>query len=471
METANSSQTDPQQDKPKQSVFRKMFGSLKPKKQPAKTSDQEESQKRNPWPLLLLALLLLLLAGYWYFSGAAKTHETKYAFASNHQFNTPMLYFDGQGMRFEVAKFDRRLLKIEAPIAALTQPKTLIVEDGELDFIGTVKKGESFIPLELFQIHNDRTGTRPGGPVTDCKTYLDYVSDLDTILVLIDDKHILKGARVGNNRYVINFCETTREHKFQILTPRSGGRRSMAMNGQSPAMYAAVGKGGAQPSTTFRYQIKNPGESIQAGQAPVMHSTNGSGPSPTVSSGDEDQKTAVTKVIFTTPRSMKSPWVYLNNNRLTNFTQNSAGTQVIFWVKQNGQPVNVRVGDSNCECQGSGKAINPVLELPGYCECRDVQVLVNLDKGLDRYRNKIRVYIDGQLTDIALPPAGQPLVFAVRKTGRNQFVELKLAMPDDSGRAGLFDVCDFTIPVELTTVNISPPCFCEGCPANVKISG
>jgi len=467
MATTNSTQAAPHEEQPKKNIFRKIFGSLTPKKRPA--DDKDKKSKRNPWPILLLAMLLLLIAGYWYFSSASKTHETKYAFASNHTFNAPMLYFDGQGMRFEVATFDRRLLKIEAPIAALTTPKTLIVEDGELDFIGTVKQGESFIPLELFQIHNDRSGTRPGGPVTECKTYLNYVSDLDTILVLIDDKHILKGARVDTNRYVINFCETTREHKFQILSPRSG-KRALAMNGQSPAMYAAVGKGGGQP-TTFRFKIQKPGETYRVGQVPVMHAADGGGATATPGAGDEDSKTAVTKVIFTTPRSMKSPWVYLNNNRLTNFTQNANGTQVIFWVKQNGQPVNVRVGDSNCECQGSGRALNSVLELPGYCECRDVQVTVNLDKGLDRYRNKIRIYIDGQLTDLTLPPAPQPLVFSVRKTGRNQFVELKLALPDDSGRAGLFDVCDFTIPVELTTVNISPPCFCEGCPANIKISG
>jgi hypothetical protein len=429
------------------------------------TRPQEESSNRNPWLIALLLLLLLLLAGYWYFSSATKTHETKYAFASNHTFDDPVLFFDGQGLRFEIAKFDRRMLKVEAPIAALTTPKTLVVEDGELDFIGIVKKGESFIPLELFQIHNDRPG-KPTTPVTDCKTYLDVVSPTDTILVLIDGKHILKGTKVGTNRYVINFCETTREHEFQILSPHGSGG-NLALNGK-PVLYGMVGKGTDQ-TNTFRLRIQNPGETIRTNMAPATYSTDGSGPKPTTA--DEDKKTSVTKVIFTLPRNMKSPWVYLNNNRLTNFTLNTAGTQVTFWVKQNGQPVNVRVGDTNCECQGSGRAVNAVLELAGYCECRDVRVTVQIDKGLDRYRNKIKIYLDGQLTDIALPPAGQPLVFYVRKSGRDQFVEMKLALPDDSGRVGLFDICDFAIPTEITTVNISPSCHCADCPANVKISG
>ncbi|MEQ1745162.1 MAG: hypothetical protein ABMA02_07050 [Saprospiraceae bacterium] len=436
---------------------------------PSKRQPGEKENKRNPWPILLLALALLLIAGYWLLKGGDRTHETKYAFASSHQFANPIIFFDGQGLRFEVVKTDRRMLKLEAPIVALTKPKTLIVEDGELDFIGTVKKGEAFIPLELFQIHNAREG-RPTSPVTDCKTYLNVVSDLDTILVLIDRKHILKGAKVGPNRYVINFCETTREHEFQILSPSS--RRGP--NGE-PVLFATTGKNGAKPSNSIRFRIQNPGETVQTGIGAQNYS-GGQSPTPTTETAgtdgtEDDKKTAVTKVVFSTPRRMQSPWVFLNNNRVAKFEQNATGTQVIFWVKQNGQAVNVRVGDSNCECQGSGRALNSVLELPGYCECRDVQVTVNLDKGLDRFRNKVRIYIDGQLTDIALPPAPQPLVFSVRKTGRNQFVELKLALPDDSGRPGLFDVCDFTIPTELTTVNITPPCFCEGCPANVKISG
>ncbi|MBK9337539.1 MAG: hypothetical protein IPM98_13595 [Lewinellaceae bacterium] len=240
--------------------------------------------------------------------------------------------------------------------------------------------------------------------MTDCKTYLDVAAPTDTILVLIDGKHILKGTKVGPNRYVINFCETTREHQFQILTPHGG---SMALNGQ-PALYAMVGKGPGQPNT-FRFKIQNPGETIRTNMAPATYSADGPSPAPTTA--DDDKKTSVTKVIFTLPRSMKTPWVYLNNNRLTNFTLNTAGNQVTLWVKQNGQPVNVRVGDTDCECQGSGRAVNAVLELAGYCECRDVRVTVQLDKGLDRYRNKIKIYLDGQLTDIPLPPAGQPLVF------------------------------------------------------------
>ena len=429
------------------------------------TRPQEEPSKRNPLLLLLLLLLLGLIAAYWYVSSAAAAQETKFAFAANHSFEEPILFFDGQ-LQFEVMPNDRRMLKIRVPVADIGSPKNLIVEDGELDYIGLVKKGESFIPLELYQIHNDRRPSRPTSPVTDCKTYLDVAMDLDTILVLIDGKHILKGTKVGPNRYVINFCETTREHEFQILTPRSGG--AMAMNGQSPAMYGMVGKGAGQ-SNAFRFKLQNSGETMRANLAPTMHSTDGINPTPTPA--DADKKTSVTKVIVALPRKVTAPWVYLNNNRLTNFTLNAAGTQVTFWVKQNGQPVNVRVGDTNCECQASGKAITPVLELAGYCECRDVMVYINLDKSLDRYRSKIKVFIDGQLTDLPIPPVGQPLVVAVRKTGRNQFVEMKLALPDDTGRAGLFDLCDFTIPVELTTVNISPSCYCPDCPANIKISG
>ncbi|MFN0016578.1 MAG: hypothetical protein ACKVU2_18705 [Saprospiraceae bacterium] len=462
METTNSAQANQQEAPRKGNIFRRALGALQPKKR----EPGEKGNKRNNGLILLLALILLLIAGYWFLKGGDKTHETKFAFASSHQFANPIIFFDGQGMRFEVMKTDRRMLKLDAPIAALTQPKTLIVEDGELDFIGTVKKGEAFIPLELFQIHNAREG-KPTSPVTDCKTYLEVVSDLDTILVLIDRKHILKGSKVSPNRYVINFCETTREHEFQILSPNS--RRGP--NGK-PVLFATTGNNGAKPSKSIRFRVQNPGQIVQTGIGAQNYSGGQSPePTPVTETTDDDKKSAVTKVIFSTPRTMRSPWVYLNNNRLAKFEQNAAGTQVIFWVKQNGQPVNVRVGDSNCECQGSGRAVNPVLELPGYCECRDVQVTVNLDKGLDRFRNKVRIYIDGQLTDIALPPAPQPLVFSVRKAGRNQFVELKLALPDDSGRPGLFDVCDFTIPTELTTVNITPPCFCEGCPANVKISG
>lgn len=431
------------------------------------TRPQEESPKRNPLLLLLLALLLLFVAGYWYLAGRAEAHETKFALTTYHNFEDPILFFNGK-LQFEVVPSNRRMLKVRVQVADIAVPKTLIIEDGELDFIGTVRKGESFIPLELFQIHNDRRPSKPTSPVTDCKTYLDVAMDVDTILVLIDGKHILKGPKVGPNRYVINFCETTREHTFQILPPRNN---DLAMNGQTPLAYGSTGKGAGLQPTIFKYKLGAPGERLNLNTGPAMHSTTG-GPTPTPASvADDDKKSATTKVIFALPRSVKSPWVYLNNNRLTNFTLNAAGTQVIFWVKQNGQAVNVRVGDSNCECQGSGRAVNAVLEIPGFCECRDVMVYVNIDKGLDRYRNKIKVFIDGQLTDIPLPPAGQPLVFAVRKTGRNQFVELKLALPDDTGRAGLFDLCDFTIPVELTTVNITPSCYCQGCPANIKVSG
>lgn len=443
------------------------------------TYSQPESSRPSPGLVGIVILALLALAFYWYNQSKGSADETKYAFAINHTFEDPIVFYAGQDLRYEITAFDKRLLKVYVPIKDLGTPKYMLAEDGELDFLGLVKKEQSFIPLQLFQIHNDRPG-RPTSPVTDCKTYLEIAGQPDSILVLIDGKHILPGKRVGPNLYTINFCETTREHEFQVLGVPNA---NIASSGSAPATYSLMGKGA--PSS-YWYKINQSGDTIRYGlnpnPNPAMYQMAGIGPSatprnskggvaPAQYSTGQGNTSAVTKVIFSMPRTMQSPWVYLNDKRLTNFSINAARNQVTFWVKQNGQPVSVRVGDATCECQGSGRALNPVLELAGYCQCRDIQIFVNLDPGLDRYRNKLRIYIDGQLADINLPPAGQPLAFAVRKTNRDQYVELKLLLPDDTGNTGLFDVCNFGVPAEATTVNLTPSCHCEGCPPNIKVSG
>jgi len=443
------------------------------------TPAYSQPEPSRPSPLLIGIVLaaLLAVAAFWYFNSRGSSDETKYAFAINHAFENPIVFYGGKDLRYEITPLDKRLLKVYVPPQELNTPKYLLVEDGELDFLGFVKKNQTFIPLQLYQIHNARTG-RPTAPVTDCKTYLQVATDTDSILVLIDGKHILPGKRVGPNLYVINFCETSREHEFQVLgAPNS----SLAMKGRRPETFSLAGSG---PSRSYWYKINASGDTIRYGLNPAMFGTAGISPTqqgiagapdrairPAQYSTDQGEKTAVTKVIFSMPRSMQGPWVYLNEKRITNFTLNANRNQVIFWVKQNGQPVKVRVGDNNCECQGEGRALNPVLELNGYCQCRDVQIYVQLDPGLDRYRNKIRIYVDGQLTDIPLPPAGQPLMFPVRKMDRDQYVELKLLLPDDTGNTGLFDVCNFTVPSEATTVNLSPTCVCASCPPNIKVSG
>ncbi|TNE57662.1 MAG: hypothetical protein EP344_10945, partial [Bacteroidetes bacterium] len=417
-------------------------------------SKHQKSSRPSSWLIGLLLLLLFALATYWYFISRGTGPDTRYAFAIGHSFDDPVVFYEGQGLQFDLMPFDRRLLKVYIPAGEdLSKPRHLLVEDGELDFLGLVKKDQTFIPLQLFQIHNDRPG-KPESPVSDCVTYLEVPGMVgDTILVLIDRKYILQGTLASPALYAIRFCETTREHEFQVLGPYSGTLAS---------------KGGT-PSQTFWYRIQQSGDTIRFGQNPAlaMYSLSG-GPAPVpikpaMYGASSSPATAVTKVIFSMPRSMESPWVYLNDKRLTKFTLNATRNQVIFWVKQNGQQVNVRVGDSNCECQGSGQALNPVLELAGFCECRDVQVSVQLDPGLDRFRNKIRIYVDGQLTDIRIPPAGQPLVLSVRKTDRDQFVEMKLLLPDDDGNTGLFDLCSFTVPTESTRVNMSPSCHCAEC--------
>ncbi len=436
---------------------------------PIPTAPQPQDRPRRDRNLLLLLLFLLAVgaAGYWLYQDFQEEPEVKFAFAASHEFASPVLFFAGQ-MEYEVVPTDRRMIKMKVLGSELESPKTLIVEDGELDFIGTVRRGEMFVPLELYQIHNDRTGEPRTAPVTNCRTYLEVPLDVDSIQVIVDEKYLLKGARVGYHRYVIPFCETTREHTFRVL----------GLNGAEPAVYGytgRVGKGATvytQPEGTGRRSVMAPAslgpEGLGSGAAPQTYSATGL-PQPRASAAGGSSKS--TKVVVTLPRLLDNPWVYVNDKRQRDYNLEGNGTQIVFWTKQNGQPISVRVGDTNCECTASGRADRPVLEMTAACECRDVLVYVNLDKGLDRYRSKIQIYIDGQLTNLPIPPAGQPLVFSVRKTGRTQNVELKLALPDDTGRLGLFDLCEFTIPTESTTVVLNPPCYCPTCPPNVKISG
>ena len=422
--------------------------------------------------ILLIILFLVVVGTIWFIASRQGSDETKYAFAINHTFEDPVVFYAGEGLKYEITPFDQRLLKVYIPPKHdLSKPRYLLVEDGELDFLGFVKKDQTFIPLTLFQIHNDRPG-KPSSPVTDCKTYLQVPNAVaDTVLVLIDRKYILRGAKAGPNMYVINFCETTREHEFQLLGPYGG---DLAM--KSPSAFGFGGSGGPQ---SFWYRVTGSGDTLRYGQNPALYSALGTTPttkpamygSESGTGSTSTKKSAMTKVIFSLPRSLERPWVYLNGKRLTKYTLSAARNQITFWVKQKGQEVKVRVGDANCECQGQGRAYNPVLELAGYCECRDIQVFVNLDKGLDRFRNKIRIYIDGQLTDMRVPPAGQPIVLSIRKTDRDRYVEMKLQLPDDTGSSGLFDLCNFTIPTETTTVNLSPSCLCQDCPPNIKVSG
>ncbi|MCS7035244.1 MAG: hypothetical protein RMJ33_02540 [Saprospiraceae bacterium] len=424
---------------------------------------------------MLILLLALSGAAIWYFNSVQDEEEVKFAFAADHEFGSPTLFFTGR-MTYEVLPADRRMIKLKVHARDLELPKTLIVEDGELDFIGTVYKDEMFVPLEIYQIHNDRTGELRTAPVTNCRTYLDVPLDVDTILVVVDEKYVLKGARTGYHRYVIPFCETTREHTFRILDPDA--------HGFEPAVYAYSGRVGK--GATLSTQPYGGAAGQRMGIAPAGYFGGGS-PAPTPQprkgtspSKDKEKKTEAsvaggsarsTKVVVTLPRRLDNPWVYVNDKRQKDYNLEGNGTQIVFWTKQNGQPINVRVGDANCECLASGRADRPLLEITAACECRDVLVYVNLDRGLDRYRSRIQVYIDGQLTNMPIPPAGQPLVFVIRKISRPQNVELKLALPDDTGRLGLFDLCEFTVPSETTTVVLNPPCYCPTCPPNVKISG
>lgn len=433
------------------------------------TSNQTKDSRTPGWLIGLVSVGAVIVAGYFYFNRQSATDDLKFAFAADHYFENPMVFYGGKGLRFQVNKPDTRLLKVYVPVADLSTPKYLLAEDGELDYLGFVHRDRSFIPLQLFQIHNVSIG-HPEAPVSDCKTYLEFQASSDTIRVMVDEKYVLRGTRVGPNMYTIPFCETTREHQFQILGEQN---RALALNGQTPVVYSMVSKSGlTQPSSKFNYRLRSPGDTIRmAGLAPMQYSSLTNPEPTTLLQAQKGDKPAMTKVIFSMPRKMTSPWVYLNDKRFTDFTLNAAGTQVSFWVKQDGKAVSVRVGDSNCECQGSGRALHPVLELGGYCECRDILVTVDLDPGLDRFRSKIKIYIDGQLTDLQLPPAGQPFTFPVRKTDQDQFVAMKLLMADDTGKAGLIDVCSFTVPREATTVNLKPNCHCVDCPPNIKVSG
>ncbi|MCC6460059.1 MAG: hypothetical protein IT260_06295 [Saprospiraceae bacterium] len=415
------------------------------------------------WLIALILLTLGSMAGYWYYNQPSTTEDTKFAFASNHYFEDPDVFFGGKGLRYEILKNDPRMLKVYVPLKDLDAPRYLLAEDGELDFLGFVKKDQLFIPLQLFQIHNDRPGPQ-NAPVSDCKTYLQVAAQTDTILVEVDDKYVLRGTKVGPDLYAIPFCETTREHHFKTL----GLYGQMALKGQAPATYSTLGLGPG--SSDFRYRLRGSGDTIRMSglMTPGMYS------SATATQAEllqEKRDIGVTEVTLTLPRQVTSPWVYLNDRRFTDFKLNSARNQLRFQVKTSDQLLKIRVGDATCECSASGYPRRNTLELAGFCECRDVLVNVNLDPGLDRYRSKIRIYIDGQLSDLRLPPVGQPMVFQVRKTGQDQFVALKLVMVDDTGRTGLMDVCSFTVPTETTTSTISPACHCAECPANIKVSG
>ena len=416
------------------------------------------------WLIGLILLTLGSMAGYWYYNQPAASEDTKFAFASNHYFEDPDVFFGGQGLRYEMVKTDPRMLKVYVPVKDLDAPRYLLAEDGELDYLGFVKKGQLFVPLQLFQIHNDRPGPQDA-PVSDCKTYLQVAAQTDTILVEVDDKYVLRGTKVGPDMYAIPFCETTREHHFKTL----GLYGQTAMKGQAPATYSTLGLVPGS-SSDVRYQLRGSGDTLRmAGLLrPGMYSST----SPVQAELLEDKNSvSLTDVVLTLPRQVASPWVYLNDKRFSDFKLNSARNQVRFQVKTSDQLLRIRVGDATCECSASGYPRRSTLELAGFCDCRDMQVNVNLDPGLDRYRSKIRIYIDGQLSDLRLPAAGQPMVFQVRKTGRDQFVELKLVMVDDTGRTGLMDVCSFTVPSEATSSTLNPSCHCSECPANIKVSG
>lgn len=422
----------------------------------------------SPFPFNWLGGLLAVLAvcgtAYWYYARSASSVETKYAYTTDHHFDDPQVFFGGTGLRFEILRSDTRQLRVHVPGQQLDQPKYLLAEDGELDYLGFVKKDELLIPLELYQIHNARPGVQKA-PVSDCVTYIEVAATGDTILVMVDNQYLLRGKKVAPGRYSIPFCETTREHQFRLI----GAQNDLAMKGIAPQMFS-VGSGSGQPPSTynFAYQLRYSGDTIRRTGSPAMYNS----PSATeMLALREIDEVATTKVTLSLPRALESPWVYVNDKRFKDFTLNSARNKVTFTVPQSKKAVTVRAGDRNCECTASGYPLHSTLELAGHCDCRDFQVTVNLAPGVDRLRNKIRIYIDGQLTDLSLPPAGKPFTFPVRKTDRNQWVELKMLVVDDNGKAALIDVCNFTVPTEATTVNLNPACHCADCPPNFKVSG
>lgn len=421
--------------------------------------DQNSSSYSFKWLLPLIAALTIGMALYWYYTRNTPAMETRYAFAIDHYFGEPKVFFGGRGLRYEILRSDTRTLRLTLPEQNLNPPKYLLVEEDELDFIGFVKENQIFVPLELYQIHNARPGVWEA-PVSDCKTYIESSATSDTILVVVDNKYTLRGKKTGPGRYVIPFCETTREHQFRLVT----GPQSLASKGTTPVLFSINSSATGQTAIADRSAAKPSGQS--GAQSPVTYSTPGSGQTP-----QQTARGLTTKVTLSLPRALEAPWVYLNDKRLKDFTLNSARNRITFTVPQRNRAITVRAGDRNCECTASGYPLHSNLELAGSCDCRDFQVTVNLDPGLDRYRNKIRIYIDGQATDLEIPPAGTPFTFPVRKTAWDQRVDLKLLMLDDSGRAGLIDVCSFSVPTEATTVNLNPDCHCRDCPPNIKISG
>lgn len=427
------------------------------------TQSPETPSYSFKWLLPLIAILGIGIAVYWYYFRDTVPEETRYAFAIDHYFNDPKVFFGGKGLHYEISRNDTRMLRLTFPEQDLDPPKYLLVEDGELDYIGFIKAGQIFVPLELYQIHNLRPGPQEG-PVSDCKTYIEVNATSDTILVMVDEKYLLRGKKVGQGMYVIPFCETTRDHTFLLV----GRQQDLAGKSLAPVTFSIGGAPGQMAiADNSRSRLRYSGDTIRGAINPTMYSNlTGSGIRPI-----QEEEIQYTRVTVALPRQLESPWVYLNDKRLKDFNLNATRNRITFTVPQSRKAITVRAGDRNCECTASGYPLHSSLELAGYCDCRDFQITVNLDPGLERYRNKIRIYIDGQLTDMDLPPMGRPLTFPVRKTGRDQQVALKLLMVDDTGRSGLIDICNFSVPAEATTTNLNPDCHCAECPPNIKISG
>lgn len=428
------------------------------------TQSPENASYPFKWLLPLIAVLAIGIGVYWFYFRDNPLQETRYAFAIDHYFNDPKVFFGGKGLRYEIARSDTRMLRLTMPAQQLEPPKYLLVEDGETDYLGFIKADQIFVPLELYQIHNLRPGAQEG-PVSDCKTYIEVNATSDTILVMVDDKYLLRGKKAGKGMYVIPFCETTREHTFRLV----GRQQDLAAKNLTPATFSIGGGGQMAIADNSKGRLRYSGDTIRgAPLSPAMYSNLGK---PGVSLLQAAEDIRYTRVTVALPRRLESPWVYLNDKRLRDFDLNAARNSITFTIPQSRKAITVRAGDRNCECTASGYPLYSSLELASHCDCRDYQVTVNLDPGLDRYRNKIRIYINGQATDLDIPPLGQPFTFPVRKTGQDQQVALKLLLVDDTGRSGLIDVCNFSVPAEATTVNLNPDCHCVECPPNIKVSG
>lgn len=428
------------------------------------TQSQENASYPFKWLLPLIAVLAIGIGVYWFYFRDTTPRETRYAFAIDHYFNDPKVFFGGKGLRYEIARSDTRMLRLNFPLQELDPPKYLLVEDGEIDYLGFIKSDQLFVPLELYQIHNLRPGAQES-PVSDCKTYIEVNATTDTILVMVDEKYLLRGKKAGKGMYVIPFCETTRDHTFRLV----GRQQDLAAKNLAPATFSIGGAAGQMAiADNSKGRLRYSGDTIRGALSPAMYSNLGK---PGVSLMQAAEEIRYTRVTVALPRRLESPWVYLNDKRLRDFNLNAARNSITFTIPQSRKAITVRAGDRNCECTASGYPLHSSLELASHCDCRDYQVTVNLDPGLDRYRNKIRVYIDGQATDLDIPPMGQPFTFPVRKTGQDQQVALKLLLVDDTGRSGLIDVCNFSVPAEATTVNLNPDCHCVECPPNIKVSG